>query len=222
MRHRLVWWPRIGPLRQRRNRIDNTFVTTGSYERERENVVGEGTRSGEYEERAGVGRETAAGMPGEESTARATEEYREPEGGGRFYSSRPTVGSGRETTGAYTTTPGMAERPLDERLTKELGVPVERSAGDEYRRDDRPVVVERSSYERLPHEPSGSGMGGGGMGGGLGMRGPPDDRGLREEEGMRSKRDVGGAGADTGRNKVDEGYYEGPLRSMGRRLGMTS
>lgn len=134
--------------------------------------------------------------------------------GGRFYTTKPTLGSMREGTGAYSTAPGVAERPIDEELTRELGVPVEkRVAEEEGLSRERPVIVERSSYERLPHEPVGPGIGGEGILRGLGTRGPPEDKGKIEKEGGRMVEE---------REKVDEGYAEGGLEGMGRKLGMTA
>ena len=123
--------------------------------------------------------------------------------GGRFYTAKPTVASMREGTGAYSTTPGIAVRPIDEELTRELGVPVEKRVAEEagFKRE-RPVVIEKSSYERLPHEPVSPGIGG-----------PPDDKGMIEKEGERMAE---------GREKVDEGYVEGGLRGVRRKLGMTA
>lgn len=202
MRLYRAWWPRIGPLPQRKNRIDHT---TGLNER------------GGLWEISGSGRvvkstKNGVGRRGDDpSTERLRDKggrvYRE-EGrneerslGGRFYNSRPVIGSGREATGAYTTTPGVAEGSVDEGVSRELGVPVAKSAVGEYggKKDDGPVIVERSSYERLPHESVVPGM-------------VPDDGELIEKEGTRMEgaREL----------KEDEGFHEGGLKNVVRKLGM--
>ena len=48
---------------------------------------------------------------------------------------------------------------IDETLTRELGVPVEALAAAEFEGREERVVLERSSYKKLPHTPVGPGIG---------------------------------------------------------------
>lgn len=48
---------------------------------------------------------------------------------------------------------------IDETLTKELGAPAKALAAAEFEGREERVVLERSSYKRLPHSPVGPGIG---------------------------------------------------------------
>ena len=104
-------------------------------------------------ERPGEGREYVEQERGEPAAGQNT---RAP--GEGFYTTKPTVGGMRLGTEAYSTTPGVAGRPIDEELSKELGVPVGKRGEEEAGASKRQVLVERSDYERLPHEPIGPGI----------------------------------------------------------------
>ena len=139
----------------------------------------------------------------------------EDDEGGRYYGQEPTVAEGglnngigaTTTTTTNTTNQGYGRR-VDEGATRELGVPVEARGEEEGYSSaagvggygdsisSRPVVRERSSYERLPH-------------------GRTDDSRLIDEEDERMGRSHGKVGAD--------GSYEeeGAVKAIGRKLGVT-
>lgn len=74
-----------------------------------------------------------------------------------------TVKEGRSMDGRFYTDESIVSTEevasIDKPLTRELGVPVEASVAAEFEGRERPVILERSSYKRLPHSPVGTGIG---------------------------------------------------------------
>ncbi|KAF8472728.1 hypothetical protein BDZ91DRAFT_715688 [Kalaharituber pfeilii] len=169
--------------------------------------------------------------------ARESERPDDGDRGGRFYSHAPTVAAGATNIPSSTSNVIGEDRDrdrerkrqrergreLDEGHTKELGVPVEAldfqdtgggGASRFYR--GRPELAESSSYERLPHES---------IPGTEARKSAIDDPGLIEKETSRMERPELKAGADPS-GYAEEGYrephsqHDGPLKNMGRKLGV--
>jgi len=67
-----------------------------------------------------------------------------------------TVRSGKETTWTHTETQDTVVKPIDEKLSKELGVPVDARVNVEFTGRERSEFVEHN-YQKLPHSLHGAG-----------------------------------------------------------------